>query len=164
MKTKQEQLLLPSTSAVLSIGWWQRAFYLSLFLSMTPTLIATVKSRMYRHTHKLLVSSVIFRAGVWNCSLLGFWHLTPCHSHLLPTIWSLHWQFWGVATKTSLYLQLWRFDLQDVWLNGFQFTGLEIWSAGCMTELLHNLQLVTVDLVWFHLLQVLTDSLSLRTS
>lgn len=68
MKTKQEQLLLPSTSAVLSIGWWQRACYLSLFLSMTPTLIATVKSRMYKHTHKLLLSSIIFRARVWISS------------------------------------------------------------------------------------------------
>lgn len=41
---------------------------LVLISQQTPTLIATVKSRMYRHTHKLLLSSVIFTARVWISS------------------------------------------------------------------------------------------------
>jgi hypothetical protein len=46
MKTKQEQLLLHSTSAVLSIGWWQIACYLSLFLSIH--LLSLLQSRVER--------------------------------------------------------------------------------------------------------------------
>jgi hypothetical protein len=41
---------------------------LVLISEHTPTLIATVKSRTDRHTHKLLLSSVIFRARVWISS------------------------------------------------------------------------------------------------
>jgi len=130
MKTKQEQLLLPSTSAVLSIGWWQKACYLSLFLS--------------RHLLSLLQSRVectdIPTSWFWVLLYLGLEFgflalITDLCSFCLKLF------LFGILTINTLpqsfvayYFGAYIDSLGSCNENQPLSAALEIWSAGCMTE------------------------------